>query len=150
MIEADILLVEDNRGDTRLVKRTFENRSLPGEVHTVDTGEAARDLLYQRGDFQDAPRPDLVILDLNLPATSGLNLLEEIKSTPELKRIPVIILTGSQSETDLGAAYDAHANACLSKPVGPEKFGEMFEAVTEFWLSTAAPPPSVDRADGDQ
>lgn len=148
MAEIDILLAEDNHGDIRLIERTFEDRSLPGRLHTVETGAAALDWLYQRGEFSGSPRPDILLLDLNLPATSGHDVLAEIKSDPELKRLPVIILTGSQSETELGEAYDAGANACLSKPVDPDEFGEVFECITEFWVSTVALPPNSNTADG--
>lgn len=141
MDAVDILLIEDNHGDTHLVEQVFEDRSLPGELHTVDTGKAALDWLHQRGDFTDAPLPDLILLDLNLPAISGHDLLEEIKSDAELRLIPVIILTGSKSDTDLVEAYEKSANACLTKPVDPDEFGDLFERVTEFWVSTAALPP---------
>lgn len=147
MAEIDILLLEDNHGDIHLIKRTFEDRSLPGELHTVKTGEAALDWLYQRDEFAGAPRPDLLLLDLNLPDTSGQDVLAEIKSHPDLQRLPVVILTGTQSETDLGEAYDAGANACLVKPIDPDEFGDLVERVTEFWASTVSLPPGPHHAD---
>jgi CheY-like chemotaxis protein len=142
MADVDILLVEDNPGDTHLVEQTFEERALPGRLHTVQTGARSIEWLQRRDEYEDAPRPDLVILDLNLPVTSGHEVLDTIKSDPELRHIPVIVLTGSQSDTDLVKAYDSHANACLVKPVDPEEFGDLFERVTEFWVATARLPTS--------
>ncbi|MDS0475409.1 response regulator [Natrinema sp. 1APR25-10V2] len=140
---ADVLLVEDNHGDVHLIETTFEERALPGELHTVQTGDAALDWLYRRGEFADAPVPDLVLLDLNLPAVSGQALLEEVKSDPRLKRTPVVVLTGSDSESDLIAAYEAGANAYLLKPVDPDAFADRLQSITEFWLSTAVLPPAA-------
>ena len=147
MTEADVLLVEDNHGDRHLIERLFEERSLPGTLHPVDSGDAALDWLHGRGEYVDAPRPDVVVLDLNLPATSGQAVLEEIKSDSSLKRIPVIVLTGSKSETDLVEAYESHANACLIKPVDPGAFGELFQSLTDFWVANAALPSEAERAD---
>ncbi|GAB3664756.1 response regulator [Halopiger thermotolerans] len=144
--DLEILLVEDNHGDIHLIEQAFADRNLPGELHSVQTGKEALDWLYRRDAFADAPRPELVILDLNLPAISGQTVLEEIKSDPELKRIPVIVLTGSESEDDLIRAYDACANACLHKPVDPLEFADRLQSVVEFWHSIAA-LPSV--SDGD-
>lgn len=139
----DILLVEDNQGDVTLIERAFEERNLPGTLHTVKTGDEALDWLHRRGEFTDATRPDLVLLDLNLPATSGHAVLEEIKSDPQLKRIPVTVLTSSQSEDDLTEAYEEYANACLIKPVDPDEFADRIETFAEFWVSTVALPPSL-------
>lgn len=110
-------------------------------LHATQTGDEALDWLFQRNDFADAPRPDLVLLDLNLPATSGQDILEEIKSDPRLKRIPVIVLTSSQSDDDLIEAYEKCANACLRKPVDPEEFADSIQRFTEFWVSTAVLSP---------
>lgn len=140
MDDIDILLVEDNHGDVHLIERAFETRNLTGTLHATQTGDEALDWLFQRDDFADAPRPDLVLLDLNLPATSGQDILEEIKSDPGLKRIPVIVLTSSQSEDDLIEAYEACANACLRKPVNPEEFADHIQQFAEFWVSTAVLP----------
>lgn len=142
--EVDILLAEDNLGDVHLVERAFEERDLPGKLHTVQTGDEALDWFYQRGEFPEAPRPDLVLMDLNLPATSGHKVLEEVKHDPDLKRIPVIIVTGSQSEDDLINVYERHANAVLTKPVDPDVFADQLELLTKFWVSTAALPPSPE------
>jgi CheY-like chemotaxis protein len=144
MDDVDILLVEDNDGDVRLIERAFETRGLPGELHTVRTGNEALDWLYERGRFADRSRPDLVLLDLNLPATSGQDVLDELRSDARLKRIPVIVLTSSASDTDLIEAYTARANACLRKPVDPEEFADLVQAFAEFWVSTAVLPSIPD------
>lgn len=140
----DILLVEDNDGDIRLIERAFETRDLPGTLHTVQTGDKALNWLYQRGEFAEHPRPDLVLLDLNLPATSGQDILKEVRSEPRLRRIPMIVLTSSQSDDDLIKAYEKYANACLLKPVDPEEFADLIQAFTAFWVSTAALPPTSE------
>lgn len=141
MGDMDILLVEDNPGDVQLIERAFEDRDLPGTVRTVQTGEDALDWLHRRDEFSEAPRPGLVFLDLNLPAISGLTLLDEIKTDPRLKRVPVVVLTGSQSEDDLIAAYEAGANACLIKPVDPDVFADRLQSLAEFWAAIAVLPP---------
>ena len=136
----DILLVEDNHGDIALVERAFEDRGLPGALHAVQTGDEALDWLHQRNSFEAAPRPDVVLLDLNLPATRGHAVLREIKSEPTLKRIPVVVLTSSQSEADLNEAYEEFANAYLTKPVDPDEFADRLQTFAEFWASTAVLP----------
>lgn len=140
----DILLVEDNKGDVALIERAFEDRTLPGTLHTVQTGSEAIDWLHRREGFAGAPRPDVVLLDLNLPATSGHTVLEDIKSDPDLRQIPVIILTSSRSEDDLSKAYKGYANSCLIKPIDPEEYADRIETIVEFWASAAALPPSAD------
>lgn len=144
MDAVDILLVEDNDGDVRLIERAFEIRELPGTLHVVQTGDRALDWLYQRGEFVEAPRTDLVLLDLNLPATNGQDALEDIRSGSRLQRLPVIVLTSSQSDDDLAMAYEAGANACLRKPVDPEAFMDLIQSFAEFWVSTVAFPPVLD------
>lgn len=147
MDTADILLVEDNPGDVALIERAFDNRELPGTVHAVQTGDEALDWLYQLDEFAGAPRPDIVLLDLNLPATSGHAVLEEAQSDPHLKRLPVIVLTSSQSEDYLAKAYEACASVCLIKPVDPGDYADRIQTVVEFWVSTVELPPVFDSAD---
>lgn len=138
------LLVEDNDGDVRLIERAFEPRELPGTLHVVQIGDTVLDRLFQRGEFVAAPWIDLVLLDLNLPATNGQQILEDIESKPSLKRLPVIVLTSSQSTGDLVKAYEAGANVCLLKPVDPGEFTDLLQTFTEFWVDTAALPPTVN------
>lgn len=147
--EDDILLVEDNDGDANLVERAFDRRSLPGDLHVVQTGEAAIDWLFRRNDFADAPRPDLVILDLNLPGTNGHAVLEEVRSDPALAEIPMVVLTGSRSEADVATAYENGANAYLVKPVDPEDFGDLVELSVGFWTSAEKPPVDSDAGDDE-
>lgn len=149
MADVDILLVEDNPGDVALIEQAFADRGLSGTVHAVKTGEEALDWLYQRDSFTDVPRPDLMLLDLNLPATSGQAVLDEVKSDPRLRRLPVVVLTGSRSDDDLIAAYEACANACLAKPVDPEVFADRIQTLVDFWVSTATLPPNDDAGDTD-
>lgn len=137
---ANLLLVEDNPGDARLVEEAFRGRSDDCILHVVSDGDEALDFLYQRGDHATAPRPDLVLLDWNIPRTSGEHLLAKLKADPERKHIPVTVLTGSQDDTDVARSYQNYANACLQKAVEPGEFMDTIEVFTDFWLSTARLP----------
>lgn len=139
-----LLLVEDNPGDARLVEEAFKRISDAVSSHTVSTGEQALDFVNQRGEHADAPRPDIILLDWNLPRTSGEEVLAELCSDPKHATIPVIVLTGSQSGRDVCNAYEQHANACLTKPVGPDDFEATIRAFAEFWLSIARLPPAPE------
>ena len=141
---ADILLVEDNPGDVRLTKEAFKGGSIANTLHVVGDGIEALDFLYQRGDYTDAPRPDIVLLDLNLPRKNGDEVLEEITENQELSRIPVLVLTSSESEADVVRSYDLHANAYLTKPVDPEVFIETVRTFEQFWLSIVRLPPNEE------
>jgi CheY-like chemotaxis protein len=141
MESVDVLLIDDNPGDVELVERIFDERDLPGELHDVRTGEDGLDWLHGRGEFADAPRPDLVLLDLNLPVIDGLAVLEEVESDQALGKLPVLVLTGSRSDDDLVDAYCAGASACLRKPVDPDAFGDLVESTVEYWAETVALPP---------
>ncbi|WP_306056344.1 response regulator [Natronococcus wangiae] len=132
---ADILLVEDNPGDVRLMKEGFDASPLDPTVHTVTDGDDALEFLFQRGDYVDAPRPDLVILDLNLPRTSGDDVLAELKEDLNHRRIPVIVFTSSQAEDDVITSYNYHANACLTKPDHATEFIETIGRVVELWFT---------------
>ena len=136
----DILLVEDNPGDSRLTREAFAEGRLANDIHVVTDGIEALDFLYQRGDYEDAPRPQIVLLDLNLPRKNGDEVLGEIKDDPELSRIPVIVLTSSEAETDVVRSYELNANAYLTKPVDPQAFIEEIRALEEFWLSLVRLP----------
>lgn len=138
---ADILLVEDNPGDVRLTKEAFTEIELDEELFVVNDGEEALDFVHRRGDYDDAPRPDLVLLDLNLPRVDGLEVLEDVKGDPELRSIPVVVLTGSEAEEDILESYDRHTNAYLTKPIDPEEFVDLVRSFESFWLSLVKLPP---------
>ncbi|OGP14334.1 MAG: response regulator [Deltaproteobacteria bacterium GWA2_55_10] len=136
----EILMVEDNPSDIRLTIEAFRDAKVRNNLHVAYTGDEAMEFLRREGAHQGAPRPDLILLDLNLPGKSGSEVLEEIKGDPELKRIPVIVLTTSDNEMDIQRAYDLHANAYITKPVDLDKFIGIAEAVEDFWLSVAKLP----------
>ena len=139
--EVDILLVEDNPGDVRLTKEAFKDGQIYNSLHVVTDGVGALDFLYQRGEYEDAPCPDLILLDLNLPRKNGDEVLEEINDDPDLSRIPVIVLTSSGAQEDVVQSYDLHANAYLTKPVDPSAFVEVVQSFKSFWLSVVRLPP---------
>ena len=137
----DILLVEDNPGDVRLTREAFKQGRISNTIHVVTDGVEALDFLYQRGEHANAPHPDVVLLDLNLPRKNGDEVLEEIRDEPNLSRIPVIILTSSGAEEDVAKSYNRYANAYLTKPVDPEEFVEIVQTFEAFWLSVVRLPP---------
>ena len=138
---ARILLVEDNPGDIRLTEEAFEQGRIENDLYVVSDGREALSFLSQEGEYTDAPRPDLVLLDLNLPGKDGENVLEELKADPELRSIPVIVLTSSSAEEDIARSYELHANAYLTKPVDPDAFIETVRAFEKFWFSVVRLPP---------
>lgn len=133
----DVLLVEDNPGDVRLTEETFKRNEFDAELHVVTDGQQALEYLMED---EDATRPDLVLLDLNLPKANGLEVLEAIKSDDELKVIPVIVLTSSDAPSDVLACYRRHANAYLSKPLDPDDFDDLMNALRNFWFVCARLP----------
>ncbi len=141
----DILLVEDNPGDADLARETLENSKVYNKLHVVDDGEKAMAFLRREGKFADAPRPDLVILDLNLPKKDGREVLAEIKSDRDLKRIPVVILTISSDEEDILKTYDLHANCFITKPIDLNQFIKVVESIEDFWLTIVKLPPRGDQ-----
>jgi len=141
-MQIEILLVEDNPGDVRLMQEAFKEGSVASRLHVVSHGEEALQFLRRGGRFGDAPRPDLVILDLNLPRKDGREVLAEIKADPDLKRIPVVVLTTSDAEQDVVKSYDLHANCYITKPVGLERFFNVVHRIEAFWLSVAHLPPT--------
>ncbi|WP_224270903.1 response regulator [Haloprofundus salinisoli] len=136
----EVLLVEDNPDDIRLTQEAFEESGIRDELHVVHDGEQALDFLYQRGQYENAPVPRLILLDLNLPSLDGEAVLREIKDTPSLRQIPTIVLTSSEAEEDIARSYDLHANAYLVKPVDPDDFIGLARAFEEFWLQLARLP----------
>jgi len=135
--EAHILLVEDNPGDVRLVEEAFRDGQINNHLHTVTNGQAALDFIHRDDEYEDAPRPDIVLLDLNLPKVDGEDVLHEIKHHPELGDVPVIILSGLDEDLiesrDLD--HDADKDAVLEKPVDPGKFVEVIREFDEFQIS---------------
>lgn len=140
----DILLVEDNPGDVRLTEEAFTDASINNDLHVVRDGQEALDFLFQVRDYESAPRPDLILLDLNLPKVDGMEVLEDVKSDPNLRRIPVIILTGSEAEEDIVESYENHSNAYLTKPIDPDEFVTLVQSFEQFWLTLVELPPDPD------
>lgn len=138
--QIEILLVEDNPGDARLTQEAMRAAKMTNVLHVVEDGEQAMEFLRRRSRFKDAPRPDLILLDLNLPKKDGRSVLAEVKTDPDLRRIPVVVLTTSRSEEDVLQAYDMHANAYVTKPVNLEKFMRIVALIDEFWLKVVTLP----------
>jgi two-component system, chemotaxis family, response regulator Rcp1 len=136
----EILLVEDNPGDVRLIQEALRDGKVWNNPHVVTDGEAALDFVYRRGQHKDAPRPDMVLLDLNLPKKDGREVLAVIKSDPELKRIPVVVLTTSKEEEDVLRAYNLAANCYVTKPVEFDQFMKVIRMIEDFWLTIVALP----------
>ena len=137
----EILLVEDNPGDVLLTREAFQEGRLAHHLSVVEDGEEAIRFLRQEGKHASAPRPDLILLDLNLPKKDGRELLAEVKGDPVLRHIPVIVLTTSDAEQDVWRAYKLHANCYLTKPVQMEEFLNKIRSVEEFWLTVVRLPP---------
>ncbi|KZS83302.1 response regulator [Mycobacterium persicum] len=138
----DILLVEDDPGDELITREAFEHNKVKNRLHVARDGEEGLDYLYRRGEFHDAPRPDLILLDLNLPKYDGRQLLEKIKSDPDLSRIPVVVLTTSAAEEDILRSYKLHANAYVTKPVDLDQFMTAVRQIDEFFLQVVRLPSS--------
>ena len=138
--QIEILLVEDNPGDARLTQEAMRAAKMTNVLHIVEDGEQAMEFLRRRSRFKDAPRPDLILLDLNLPKKDGRAVLAEVKADPDLRRIPVVVLTTSRSEEDVMQAYDMHANAYVTKPVNLEQFMRIVALIDEFWLKVVTLP----------
>jgi CheY-like chemotaxis protein len=139
----DILLVEDEPGDVRLTVEALRTARVRTRIHTVEDGVEALDFVRRRPPFADAPRPDLILLDLNLPRKDGLQVLAEIKSDPALRAIPVIVLTTSRARDDVLRSYDLHANCFISKPMDLDEFNAVVKSIEDFWLTVAYLPPST-------
>jgi chemotaxis family two-component system response regulator Rcp1 len=137
----EILLIEDNPGDVRLIVEALKENKLYNNLHVVEDGAAAMAFLHREGEYANTPRPDLILLDLNLPKKDGREVLAEIKSDKALKRIPVVILTTSQAEEDILRTYDLHANCYVTKPVDLDQFIKVVQHIEEFWLSIVKLPP---------
>jgi len=138
----EILLVEDNPGDVRLTKEALKEGKVYSNLHTVKDGVEAMDFLRRHGKYSSVPRPDIILLDLNLPRKDGREVLEEIKSDSDLKRIPVVVLTTSKAEEDVLRTYNLHANCYVTKPVDLEKFMVVVKTIDVFWLTVVTLPPN--------
>ncbi len=140
MGEVDILLVEDNPGDARLLREALAEAKIRNRLHVVADGAEALAYLRRQDTFAAAVRPDLILLDLNLPGKDGREVLAEIKRDEDLRRIPVVILTTSQAEADVARAYDLHANAYVTKPLHIEQFITVVKSIEDFWLTIVKLP----------
>jgi chemotaxis family two-component system response regulator Rcp1 len=136
----DILLVEDNPGDVRLTREALAEGKVLNNLHVAQDGLEAMEYLFQKGKFAQAVRPDIILLDLNLPKKDGREVLAEIKSDPSLRRIPVVILTTSKAEEDVLKTYDLHANCYITKPVDLDQFIGVVQSVEEFWFTIVKLP----------
>ena len=136
----EILLVEDDPGDVLMTQEAFQDYKIANRLSVVTNGEDAIAYLRKQGRFADAPTPDLVLLDLNLPRRNGRDVLREVKSDPDLRRTPVVVLTTSNAEEDVLASYDLHANAYVRKPVGFQQFVEAVRAIDDFFITVVRLP----------
>jgi CheY-like chemotaxis protein len=136
----DVLLVEDDAGDVLLIREAFEHNKVHNDLAVVSDGVEAIAYLRRQGEHANAPRPDLVLLDLNLPRKDGREVLAEVKSDPDLRSIPVVVLTTSKAEEDVLRSYDLHANAYVTKPVDFERFIEVVRQIDEFFVSVVKLP----------
>ena len=136
----DILLVEDNLGDARLAQEALKESKIKNNLYIVGDGEEASEFLFRKGKYAKAPHPDLILLDLNLPKKDGRELLAEIKNDPDLKRIPVVILTTSKAEEDIYKTYELHANCYITKPLDLDQFMKVIKSIEEFWLTIVVLP----------
>lgn len=141
MESIEILLVEDNPGDVRLTQEALNDTKLKNNLHVVMDGAEAIAFLRNEGRYAEAPRPDIILLDLNLPKKDGREVLEDIKSDDRLKRIPVVILTTSEDEKDVLVSYNLHANCYITKPVDLNRFIDIVKSIENFWFSIVKLPP---------
>lgn len=138
--QVEILLVEDDPGDVLMTREAFQDYKLRNQLHVVNDGAEAMSFLRQEGEYADKPRPDLVLLDLNLPRMDGRQVLEAIKSDAELASIPVVVLTTSEAEEDVVGSYSLHANAYVTKPVDFERFIEVVRHIDDFFVTVVRLP----------
>jgi CheY-like chemotaxis protein len=136
----EVLLVEDDPGDELITREAFEHNKVSNRLHVAHDGQEGLDFLYRRGAYEGVVRPDLILLDLNLPKYDGRQLLEKIKSDPDLSRIPVVVLTTSSAEGDILRSYDLHANAYVTKPVDLDQFINAVRQIDEFFLQVVRLP----------
>jgi CheY-like chemotaxis protein len=138
--EIEVLLVEDDPGDVLMTREAFQDYKVHNQLHVVNDGEQAMAFLRQEGEYEGRPRPDLVLLDLNLPRMDGRQVLHAIKSDPELSSIPVVVLTTSEAEDDVLRSYSLHANAYVTKPVDFERFIDVVRQIDAFFVTVVRLP----------
>ncbi len=141
----ETLLVEDSAADVRLTKEALRESKVINLLNVATDGVDALDYLRKQGRYADAKRPDLILLDLNLPRKNGRQVLAEIKEDPELRRIPVVVITSSRAEEDVARSYDLHANCYVNKPIDLEQFVEVVRSIEDFWLGIVKLPSLQDR-----
>ena len=141
---AQILLVEDNLDDIELTEMALEEARFANQLHVVRDGEQAMRFLRHEEPYQDVPRPDLILLDLNMPRMDGREVLKQVKEDPKLRRIPIVVLTTSSEDADILSAYDAHVNAYVRKPLGFESMVEVAKRIEGFWIGIVCLPPDGD------
>ena len=138
--QIQILLVEDNEGDVGLVEEVFHEAKIRNKLNVAEDGEEAMLFLHKEGKFSNVPRPDIILLDLNLPRKDGREVLKEIKDDDDLKTIPVVVLTTSKAEEDILKSYDLHANSYITKPVDFDQFIRVIKSIEDFWLDVVKLP----------
>jgi len=143
-----ILMADDDEDDRMNTREAFREHHLVNEFHTVNDGEELMDFLHRRGKYQDAPRPGLILLDLNMPRKDGREALREIKGDPDLRSIPVVILTTSSEEEDILKTYDLGANSFVTKPVGFDSLVQLVSTMTRYWFQLVELPPSQGAVHG--
>jgi CheY-like chemotaxis protein len=141
----EVLLVEDDPGDVLLIREAFDDNKVANRLHVVSDGVEALDFMRREREYRDAPRPDLVLLDLNLPRKDGREVLAEVKGDEQLRSIPVVVLTTSQAEEDVLRSYDLHANAYVTKPVDFDRFIGVVRQIDQFFVSVVKLPPNHRR-----
>jgi chemotaxis family two-component system response regulator Rcp1 len=137
----EILLVEDSPADILLTREAFQHNKIVNALHVTEDGIQAMDFLHKRGAYAAAPRPDLILLDLNLPRKNGREVLAEIKADPDLRSIPIVVLTTSSADEDILRAYNLNANCYVVKPVGFDNFMQAIQSIRHFWFSVVTLPP---------
>lgn len=142
----EVLLVEDNPGDARLTQEALREGKLRNRIHHARDGVEALAFLRREGEFHDAPVPDIILLDLNMPRKDGREVLVEIKADPKLRFIPVVVLTTSEAENDIVKSYELHANCYITKPVDLDKFTKIVHTIEDFWLEVVTLPNKTERA----
>ncbi len=141
----DILLVEDNPGDADLAREALEGSKINNNLYVVEDGDVAMKFLHRNIGYHDVPRPDLILLDLNLPKKDGREVLADIKEDNNLKRIPVVILTSSHAEEDVLKSYNLHANCYITKPIDLNQFVKVVRSIENFWFSIVVLPPNGEK-----